>query len=51
MVKYQERLVKLVGTKFCRAYNPCQRIWTFSEGNWALREELKAEQGWLRLVC
>lgn len=51
MIKRQERLARPVGTKFCRACNPCQGVWTFSKGNWAPREESKAEQGWLRLVC
>lgn len=51
VIKRQERLARPVGTKFCRACNPRQGVWTFSKGNWALREESKAEQGWLRLVC
>lgn len=44
VLKHQEmRLVRPAGAKLCGTFMPCQGIWTFSRGNWAL-EELKAGQ-------
>lgn len=50
-VKHQEaRLVRLAGAQLCKAYKPCQGIWAYSRGNWALGKVLKAGQGWFRPV-